>query len=182
MSVPGAADSLRRTRDRARAVRRQAVTCLAFLTVLLAAGRPLGHAAAALVLAAVAMEGLLAAILLGLRRERRRCARDLLIRREDVDAAQLADERRRLLAAATRRRLARRLESSPAAAALDPRGNAVAEVAGALRAGVCDVRAVALVDRLLERTGGVRPPRSELPGLREDLNRIAFELGIARPR
>ena len=182
MSVTGAADRMRRALERERVVRRQAVTCAAFLTVLLAAGRPLGDAAAALVLAAAAMEVLLAAVLLGLRRERRRCARDLLIRCEDVDAAAVEDERRRLLAAATRRRLARRLESSPAAAAVDPRGTAVAEVAGALRTGACDVRAVALVDRLLERAGGVRPPRSARPELRDDLNRIAFELGIARPR
>jgi hypothetical protein len=175
-------DPMRRVRDRERAVRRQAATCAAFLAALLAAGRPAAGPAVALALSAAAVETALAGALLGLRRQRRRCARDLLISGGDADGAEVEAERRRLLAAGTRRRLARRLECSPAAAAVDPYGAVVTGVARALRAGACDVRAVAMVDLLLERAGDARPPRSALPGLGEDLNRIAFELGVARRR
>ena len=139
---------------------------------------------------------ILAAIRLLLGGERYRRARKVLIQRGRADIMELGAVQRRLAEHARRERLAHGLTNAldsalawqtipvarrppPSVRHLEARAGAVREIATALRTAEADIRAVAMVEELLD--GGYAAPlyRLDCRALGDDLERIRFLLAAA---
>jgi hypothetical protein len=202
--LPGARDVLTRehplcrTLDLIDTVSMQTLVCIAMLLGVSAGAYPAITHAGALAVADAVVVTVLAGLLLALHGQRYRFARTVLIQRGAADLAELRAVHRRLAARARRERLAdeltHALESAlrwqdipvarrppPSVRRLGRQAAAVRTIVTALRASGPDVRAIAMVEELLD--GGYAAPLYQLDAraLEDDLSRILFTLGASRP-
>jgi hypothetical protein len=174
----------------------QIMLCVALLVGTAAGAYPTFTHAGAVAIADCAVVALLVAIRLVLGGERYRRARKVLIQRGRADIIELRAVQRRLAEHARRERLAQgltdALESAlawhtipaarrppPSVRRLEARAGAVREIVAALGKADADVRAVAMVEELLDGGYAAALYRLDCRALGDELERIRFTLNAA---
>lgn len=190
---------LSRILDQLDTMRMQTLACLALLAGATAGAYPSIADAGALAMADTAVVIVLASLLLILRGERYRRARTVLIHRGAVDLLELRDVQRRLSTRARRAALAAELNDAlelaltwhatpvarrppPGVLQLRCHVGAVRQIVASLSEAETDLRAVALVEELLD--GGYSAPLYHLDALAlgDALGRVRFLLATFPPR